>query len=128
MNEVLQNIDWMQVLTTLWTVVLLPILTYIGTKAHNWFEAKEIDKYTDILYAEVVKAVKDVYETVVKDIKGTDNWTVEKQAEVKELAKNKAKQALSTTALKVLQTANADFEAYLDTLIGTALYDVKHES
>lgn len=126
MKEVLQNIDYSQVIYTLWTVVLLPIITYIGTQVGNYAKAKRIDKYTNILYQNVVDAVKDVYETTVKDIKGTDEWTDEKKNEVKEVAKTKAINALTTSAYQILKSANEDFEEYLDGLIGTALYDLKN--
>lgn len=126
MTEVLKGIDWNQVIYTIWTVVLLPVITYVGTQLHAYAKAKQIDKYTDILYENVVKAVKDVYETIVKDIKSTDDWTPEKQDEVKELAKTKAVTALTTSAYQALKTANKDFDAYLDSLIGTALYDIKN--
>ena len=126
MTEVLQNIDYTQLIYTLWTVVLLPIITYIGTQVGNYAKAKRIDKYTDILYQNVVDAVKDVYETTVKDIKGTDEWTDEKKNEVKEVAKTKAINALTTSAYQILKSANEDFEDYLDGLIGTALYDLKN--
>lgn len=125
MNDVLINIDWTQIIYTIWTVVLLPIITYIGTQIGNYVKAKRIDKYTDILYQNVSDAVKDVYETIVKDIKGTSDWTIEKQYEVKNIAKTKAVQALSSSAYQILKSVNEDFEEYLDSLIGTALYDLK---
>lgn len=123
MKEVFQNINWLELLSAIWTIVLVPILT----KLYSYFKDKKLDKYADILYAEVKKAVKSVYETEVKDIKGTADWTPEKQAEVKAVAKEKAIQALNTIVYKSLKEANSDFEDYLDSLIGTALYDVKHE-
>lgn len=127
MTEVLKGIDWNQVIYTMWTVVLLPVVTYIGTEINEYTKAKRIDKYTHILYKNVSNAVKDVYETVVKDIKGNPElWTVDKQNEVKELAKTKAIAALTTSAYKALKTANEDFDDYLDSLIGTALYDMKN--
>lgn len=128
MNEVLQNIDIMGVLSTIWTAVLVPILSYIGKQAYNWLQARRLDKYGAILYEEVIKAVKCVYETEVKDIKHTSGWTEEKQNEVKELAKTKTIQALSSSVYRCIKEANADFEEYLDSLIGTALYDIKHET
>lgn len=127
MNEVLNGIDWMQVIQIVWTVVLLPIITYIGTQVNSYFKAKKIDKYTNILYENVLKAVKDVYETIVKDIKGGELWTSEKQDEVKEIAKTKALNALSSSAYQILKEANSDFDEYLNSLIGTALYDLKKE-
>ncbi len=127
MTEVLKGIDWNQVIYTIWTVVLLPVVTYIGTEINAYAKAKRIDRYTNILYRNVLDAVKDVYETVVKDIKGNpDLWTEDKQNEVKELAKTKAIAALTTSAYQALKTANEDFDDYLDSLIGTALYDIKN--
>lgn len=123
MKEVFQNINWLELLSAIWTIVLVPILT----KLYSNLKDKKLDKYADILYTEVKKAVKSVYETEVKDIKGTADWTPEKQAEVKAVAKEKAIQALNTIVYKSLKEANSDFDDYLDSLIGTALYDVKHE-
>lgn len=123
MKEVIQNINWLELLSAIWTIVLVPILT----KLYSYLKDKKLDKYADILYVEVKKAVKSVYETEVKDIKGTADWTPEKQAEVKAVAKEKAIQALNTIVYKSLKEANSDFDDYLDSLIGTALYDVKHE-
>ena len=123
MKEVFQNINWLELLSAIWTIILVPILT----KLYSYLKDKKLDKYANILYAEVKKAVKSVYETEVKDIKGTEDWTPEKQTEVKTVAKEKAIQALNTIVYKSLKEANSDFENYLDSLIGTALYDVKHE-
>lgn len=127
MTDVLKNIDWNQLIHTVWTIVLLPVITYIGAQINAYAEAKKIDRYTAILYQNVVNAVKDVYETVVKDMKGNPAlWTAEKQNEVKELAKSKAVSALTTSAYQALKAANEDFDKYLDSLVGTALYDVKN--
>ncbi len=127
MKEILINIDWMQLISVIWTVVLLPIITYIGTQISNYAKSKRIDKYSDILYKNVVAAVKDVYETTVKDIKGTESWNEENKNEVREIAKTKAIRALSNSAYEILKTAKPDFDEYLDDLIGTALYDLKNK-
>lgn len=123
MREFLESLDWVSLLSAIWTVILVPILTRI----YSYLKDKKLDKYAYILYNEVKKAVKSVYETEVKDIKGTDDWTPAKQEEVKNVAKEKAIQALNTIVYKTLKEANTDFDSYLDSLIGTALYDVKHE-
>ncbi|WP_333648330.1 hypothetical protein [Lacrimispora sp.] len=127
MNEILQNIDIMEVLLTIWTVVLVPVLRYTWKQIYAWAETKRLDKYASILYEEVVKSVKSVDEVFVKDLKKTADWTPEKQIEVKELAKNKTILALSATVYRSLKEANSDFEAYLDSLIGTALFDIKNK-
>lgn len=127
MSEAFKDIDWAQMIYAIWTVVLLPIITYAGTQIGNYAKAKRIDKYTDILYQNVLDAVKDVYETIVKDIKwNSDLWTPEKQNQVKEIAKTKAINALTNSAYQILKAANEDFDEYLDGMIGTALYDLKN--
>lgn len=121
-ENIVQNIDWLALLTTVWTVVLVPI----GRAIYEWLKSKKLDKYADILYREVVNAVKGVQESIVKDIKGTDGWDEETKAYVRELAKTKALQALTTTAYKCLKEANSHFEEYLDSLIDAALFDIKN--
>ena len=123
MKEFLVNLDWMTLLSAIWTVILVPI----GTQIYKYLKTKKLDKYALILYREVKNAVKSVYETEVKDIKGTDAWTKDKMNEVKEIAKQKAIQALNQSVYKCLKEANSDFEDYLDSLITTTLYDLKHE-
>lgn len=123
MKDFLASLDWMTLLSTIWTVILVPI----GTQIYKYLKTKKLDKYALILYREVKNAVKSVYETEVKDIKGTDAWTEDKMNEVKEIAKQKAIQALNQSVYKCLKEANSDFESYLDSLITTSLYDLKHE-
>lgn len=126
MKDVLQNIDWTQLIYTVWTVALLPVLTYVGTQISNYAKSKKLDKYTELLQKSVIAAVKDVYECIVKDVKGTEGWTAEKKSEVREIAKTKAIYSLPNSAYQVLKTANKNFDEYLDSLIGTALYDLKN--
>ena len=123
MKEFLASLDWMTLLSAIWTVILVPI----GTQIYKYLKTKKLDKYALILYREVKNAVKSVYETEVKDIKGTDAWTEDKMNEVKEIAKQKAIQALNQSVYKCLKEANSDFEDYLDSLVTTSLYDLKHE-
>lgn len=122
METIFQDINWVTLLSAVWTAVLVPI----GGQIFEWLKSKKLDEYACILYDEVVKSVKSVYETTVKDIKGTEEWNDETKESVKELAKTKAIQALSSIAYRSLKKANEDFESYLDSLIGSALYDVKN--
>lgn len=127
MKDVLSSLDWATILGVIWTAIILPVGTKILTSVNKWLESRKLDKYGQILYEEVKKAVKSVYESVVKDIKGTDDWTEEKMVEVRELAKTKILQALPMIIYKTLNEANSDFYDYLDSLIDTALYDEKHK-
>lgn len=125
MENILQNIniDWITLLTTVWTVILVPI----GKAIYEWLKSNKLDKYADILYKEVLNAVKGVHESIVKDIKGTDRWDEETKTYVRELAKTKALQALTTTVYKCLKEANSNFDEYLDSLIDSALFDIKND-
>lgn len=122
--EFLQNIeiDWFTLLSAVWTIVLVPI----GKAIYDWLKSKRLDKYGKILYEEVLNAVKSVQNAVVDDVKGTEGWNDETKEYVRELAKTKVRQALSNSVLKSLQQANADFEFYLDSLIDSALFDIKN--
>lgn len=126
MTDFLMSLDWAEVLMTLWSCVLLPAFGYVGNEIRVWAKSRKIDKYTDILEKNVMTAVKDVYQTLVINLKGTDDWTKEKMAEVKEIAKQKAIQALSNAAYETLKQANEDFESQIDSLIESSLYDLKY--
>ena len=73
MNELLESIDWAQVIDTIWAAVLLPIITCIGARIMDAAKARQLDGYADILYRNVVAAVKDVYETTVKDLRSEEH-------------------------------------------------------
>lgn len=122
-KNLVSDIDWAAFIAAIWTIVCVPI----GKQVYDYLKTKKLDKYAKILYDEVVKAVKAVWETEVKNIKDNPKiWTKAKQNEVKEIAKLKAVQAISNSAYKMLQEANDDFENWMDSMIETALYDLKH--
>lgn len=39
MNHLSNSLDWNQVILTIWTVVLLPVITYIGNELKQYAEA-----------------------------------------------------------------------------------------
>ena len=126
MKEILTNLDYQEVIVTIWTVIILPILTYAGTQINDWLKAKKLDKYTNILKENGEIAIKDVQATYVDDLKGTEQWTAESKTKALELAKNKVIYALTDSAYKALKIANTDFEEYLEGLIECTIYDLKH--
>lgn len=127
MDELLKNIDWMQVLSVLWTVVLLPVLGYIKVKFEEWMKVRNLEKYSDRLINAVDNVVKDMYETVVKEIKGTENWNEETQKEILETAKTKIKVSLTIEGCNFLEEVYEDLEAWIATLIEAKLYDLKNQ-
>lgn len=127
MEELLQNIDWLQVLGVVWSVILLPIINYAKNRFEEWARERKLEKYSALLLAGVDQAVKDLYTTVVEDIKGTDEWTPEKQQEILEMAKKKVIISLTSIGYNVLQEASEDVDAYIEMLIQAKLYDLKHQ-
>lgn len=126
MSDLLKSLDWMQLIQTIWTVVLVPIFGWAGKELHDWAKARKIEKYTDMLYAAVAKVVKEMYQTVVNSIKGTADWRPEKQAEILEIAKTKIIAAITSDGYDLLREANRDFEDWLTSLIEAELYDLKY--
>lgn len=125
MKDLFIGMDWIELFQAIWTIVLVPIFTWTGKELHDWAKSKKISKYTDLLYEAVEKVVKEMYQSIVGNIKGTDEWTPEKMKEIKELAKTKIIAALSTDGYSFLKTINQDFDDYVGSLIEAALYDLK---
>ena len=128
MDNFWSNLDWGTLLTTVWTVILLPLATVIGTKINAIAKANKIEKYTNMLYTAAETVVKDLQDSVVKDIKGTDEWTDEKIEEIRQKAIDKAIASMSYEGYKILKEANSDFDTWVDSIIRAKLYDLKKES
>lgn len=127
MNHLSNSLNWNQVILTIWTVVLLPVITYIGNELKQYAEARKIDNYNEILQKSVMSVVKDVYETEVKNIKGTDAWTDEQKEKARSIAKNKIIFALPASAYNCLKSENPDFNEYVYSLIEASLFDLKNK-
>lgn len=128
MDNFWSSLDWGTLLTTIWTVILLPLATVIGTKINAIAKANKIEKYTNMLYTAAETVVKDLQDSVVKDIKGTDEWTDEKIEEIRQKAIDKAIASMSYEGYKILKEANSDFDTWVDSIIRAKLYDLKKEN
>ena len=128
MDNFWSSLDWGTLLTTIWTVILLPLATVIGTKINAIAKANKIEKYNNMLYTAAETVVKDLQDSVVKDIKGTDEWTDEKIEEIRQKAIDKAIASMSYEGYKILKEANSDFDTWVDSIIRAKLYDLKKES
>ena len=128
MDNFWSSLDWGTLLTTVCTVILLPLATVIGTKINAIAKANKIEKYTNMLYTAAETVVKDLQDSVVKDIKGTDEWTDEKIEEIRQKAIDKAIASMSYEGYKILKEANSDFDTWVDSIIRAKLYDLKKES
>ena len=125
MNEFLASLDWAAIISVIWTVVLLPIITTIGKKINDKFKMQKIEKYTNMLYEAAEIVVRDIQQSIVDNIKNTDEWTEEKIEEIRKLAINKAIASMSYEGYKILKEANSDLDSWIDSIIKAKLYDMK---
>ena len=126
METLLQSIEWAEVIPAILSVVWTSILVPIGKQIYDELKARKLDNYAKILYDEVVNVVKSINQSIVDDIKDTDEWTDEKKSEIKNLCKTKIIQSLNSIVYKTLKEANEDFEEYLDSLIESVIFDIKN--
>ena len=126
MNEFLASLDWAAIISVIWTAVLLPIITTIGKKINDKFKMQKIEKYTNMLYEAAEIIVRDIQQSIVDNIKNTDEWTEEKIEEIRKLAINKAIASMSYEGYKILKEANSDLDSWIDSIIKAKLYDMKN--
>lgn len=126
MNEFLASLDWATIISVIWTAVLLPIISTIGKKINDKFKMQKVEKYTDMLYEAAEIVVRDIQQSVVDNIKNTDEWTEERIEEIRKLAINKAIASMSYEGYKILKEANSDLDSWIDSIIKAKLYDMKN--
>lgn len=125
MVEFLATVNWEPILKAVWTVIILPFLLWAKGKVNDWAKVHKIEKYTNLLMDAADVVVKDLQEEIVKECKGTEEWTDEKIAEVRQIAINKAIASMTYEGYKLLSEANSDFEDWVDSIIRAKLYDLK---
>ena len=125
MVEFLAAVNWEPILKAVWTVIILPFLLWAKGKVNDWAKVHKIEKYTNLLMGAADVVVKDLQEEIVKECKGTEEWTDEKIAEVRQIAINKAIASMTYEGYKLLSEANSDFEDWVDSIIRAKLYDLK---
>ena len=125
MVEFLATVNWEPILKAVWTVIILPFLLWAKGKINDWAKVRKIEKYTNLLMDAADVVVKDLQEEIVKECKGTEEWTDEKIAEVRQIAINKAIASMTYEGYKLLSEANSDFEDWVDSIIRAKLYDLK---
>lgn len=125
MVEFLAAVNWEPILKVVWTAIILPFLLWAKGKVNDWAKVRKIEKYTNLLMDAADVVVKDLQEEIVKECKGTEEWTDEKIAEVRQMAINKAIASMTYEGYKLLSEANSDFEDWVDSIIRAKLYDLK---
>ena len=127
MVEFLAAVNWEPILKAVWTVIILPFFFFFKGKVNDWAKVHKIEKYTNLLMDAADVVVKDLQEEIVKECKGTEEWTDEKIAEVRQIAINKAIASMTYEGYKLLSEANSDFEDWVDSIIRAKLYDLKQK-
>ena len=127
MVEFLAAVNWEPILKVIWTAIILPFLLCAKGKVNDWAKVRKIEKYTNLLMDAADVVVKDLQEEIVKECKGTEEWTDEKIAEVRQIAINKAIASMTYEGYKLLSEANSDFEDWVDSIIRAKLYDLKQK-
>lgn len=100
------------------------LIKLISSKVKN----KELAAFLSTITVVATNAVKATYETAVKGIKGTDEWTEEAQKKVLNDTIETIKAELTTEALAYIEKQHGDINSYLNTLIHSILYDLKNGS
>lgn len=125
LKEILLSVEWATVLETIWTVVMIPFLSKLYAVIKEKMKLDKTNKYTKMLVEAVEKTVKEMYQTVVENIKNTDEWNEEKKAEVKDIAVTKIIAALPAEVYHFLTEVNEDIDEWVKSLIESTLYDFK---
>lgn len=121
--------DWGELLLYVLEAVASLLITVLGSVLIPLLINKYTTGKTNEMLTElnriVTDAVKEVYQTYVEALKGTDGWTKEAQ----ESALNKAlaivKANESPKLADWLNKHQSDAEAYIVSLIETAIYNLK---
>jgi len=125
MSAFLATIDWAQIISVIWTAVLVPFLVFVKNKIEDWSKLHKVEKYSALLEKAIEDVVRDVQGTLVDEIKGTEEWTPEKIEEIKSIAWNKAIASMTYEGYQLLSELNEDFDTYVQTIIEAKLYDLK---
>lgn len=125
MNEILLNI-----LSVVVTAVILPLISYAGTKLVSYLNSKIQNEKTKDLLAQatlvVTNAVRAVFQTYVDSLKKSGNFGKEAQIEALKQAKNIALTQLSEDVKEYIQNNFGDINTWLTTQIEATINLIKN--
>jgi len=105
-------------------LILVPVITclagFLVNFLHERAKAMSTKKHLSILAALIAGAVDAANQTEVAQIKGTADWTPEKQAEIFQAVKRRVMSQLTTDTQKVLSEAYAQPEQFIEQQIEKA--------
>ena len=125
MNQILLNI-----LATVVTCIILPLISFLGVKLTQWLNNKIKDEKGQALIGQavdiVLNAVRSVFQTYVESLKNSGNFTSEAQKIVFNLAKNLVLKQLSEDAKKYISENYGDLEEWIRNQIEASIYKLKN--
>ena len=127
-EQIVSSIDVEAVIGILITAVVIPLLkksyeiykTYTDTKCAEIIAKTENETVVtciERLKEAIDKAVIATNQSMVDQLKNTNSFTAEKQAEAFEKTKNAALASLSESTIKILKEVLGDFESFIATYI-----------
>lgn len=127
MNPILENVlvgvlvPIVPVVGTLITLLLYRLINLISKK----LKIENDNYYLQAIYSMVTESVSYVNQVMVDTLKVKDRFTIEKQKEAFEIAKERVMTLLTTDGKEVITRLYGDYETYLDGLIESLVRDMK---
>ena len=125
MNEILLNI-----LATMVTCIILPLISFLGVKLTQWLNTKIKDEKGQVLMKQavdiVLNAVRSVFQTYVESLKASGNFTGDAQKIAFGLAKNIILKQLSEDVKSYIATNYGDLEDWIRNQIESSINQLKN--
>ena len=125
MNQILLN-----VLATVVTCIVLPLISFLGIKLTQWLNTKiKNDKGKALMEQAVdivINAVRSVFQTYVESLKNSGNFNKESQTIAFNLAKNLVLKQLTDDAKNYISQNYGDLEEWIRNEIEASIYKLKN--
>ena len=125
MNQILLN-----VLATVVTCIILPLISFLGVKLTQWLNTKIKDEKGQNLINGavdiVLNAVRSVFQTYVEALKESGNFNADAQKIAFNLAKSIVLKQLSDNTKQYIATNYGDLEEWIRNQIEASIYKLKN--
>ena len=125
MNQILLN-----VLATVVTCIVLPLISFLGIKLTQWLNTKiKNDKGKALMEQAVdivINAVRSVFQTYVESLKNSGNFNKESQTIAFNLAKSIILKQLTDDAKNYISQNYGDLEEWIRNEIEASIYKLKN--
>ncbi len=126
MNDILLN-----VLSIFVTVIIIPLITILGTKLIKWINAKVSNENAAKLLTSastiVLQSVQAVFQTYVESLKASDSFDTNAQLTALEKAKETALSQMSDDVKNYIENNYGNLDAWLKTKIEATINTLKNK-